>query len=110
VEGTRVLTAQSSDGGRAPLSLAPGRHRVRADLDVTLLPGEFTLDVGVHDMKTQRSYDWVERILTFTALNEPVSGEDRYPWPDVRGSVRPPSEWSVAPETAGKPTEAQPTV
>jgi len=103
VDGTRVLTAHNTDWERPALSFSPGRHRVRVDLDMILLPGEFTIDLGVHDTKTQRSYDWVERILTFGALNEPVSGGDRYPWPEVRGSVRPASEWSTQPQSE-KPT------
>ena len=94
-DGTRVATVQNVDGDRPLLSLTPGRHEIRARIDATLLPGEFTLDVGMHRL-IGLTLDFVERALTFTALNVAYDGtEDRWPWVVVRGALRPPSEWSV---------------
>jgi hypothetical protein len=64
-------------------------------VDVGLLPGDFQVDVGLHRINGL-TLDFVERTLTFSALNvAPDGGGDRWPWNVVRGAVRPPSEWTV---------------
>jgi lipopolysaccharide transport system ATP-binding protein len=98
-DGTRVATVQNVDGDRPLLSLEPGRHEIRARIDTTMLPGEFTVDVGMHRL-IGLTLDFVERALTFTALNVADDGsDDRWPWAIVRGAMRPPAEWSVTPVT-----------
>lgn len=95
IDGTRAVTAHSSDEDGRPLTLAPGTHEVHASIEMTLLPGDFTIDVGVHRFPEGPSYEHLQRVLTFTALPTSLSGADRYPWEAVRGSVRPSSAWSV---------------
>ncbi len=93
-DGVRVVTVQTFDGDGELVGLAPGTHEVRARLDVTLLPGEFTVDVGLHKIDGL-TLDFVERTLTFTALNVAAEGEDRWPWNTVRGAVRAPAQWTI---------------
>jgi len=95
-DGTRVITVQNVDGDRPLLRLEPGLHEIRARVETALLPGEFQIDVGMHRL-IGLTMDFVERALTFTALNVAHDGsEDRWPWAVVRGAVRPPTEWSVS--------------
>jgi lipopolysaccharide transport system ATP-binding protein len=95
-DGTRVITVQNIDGDRPLLSLEPGRHEIRARIEATLLPGELTVDVGMHRL-IGLTLDFVERALTFTAVNVAHDGsEDRWPWTVVRGAVRAPTEWRVS--------------
>jgi len=99
-DGTRVVTALSSDDGTPLLSLEPGTHLIRADLELTLLPGDYTIDVGIHP--PSHSFDFVERALSFEVINVPYEDTLPYPWPTTRGVVRPLSQWFVeAPATAG---------
>jgi lipopolysaccharide transport system ATP-binding protein len=94
-DGTRVVTVQNIDGDRPVLSLAPGTHVIRARIEQALLPGELAVDVGMHRL-IGLTLDFVERALTFTALNVAYDGsEDRWPWTTVRGVVRAPATWSV---------------
>jgi len=106
-DGERIATAQNIDGDRPPAPLAPGLHEVDATLRMTLLPGEYSLTVGVH-RRNGVTLDYLERILGFSALNVAESGNDHYPWLAVRGYVRPDSEWSGpapgAPATTGTAT------
>jgi len=96
-EGDRICTVQTIDRERPAVALDPGVHTIRATIDTTLLPNEYTVDVGVHTI-AGITIDWVERVLRFTALNESLSGGDNYRWPVVRGYVRPESDWGpVAP-------------
>jgi lipopolysaccharide transport system ATP-binding protein len=92
-EGERIATAQNIDLERPGARLRPGRHEVSAELRMTLLPGEYTLDVGVH-RRNGRTMDYLEQALRFSALNVAESGADHYPWPSVRGYLRPESHWS----------------
>jgi ABC-2 type transport system ATP-binding protein len=95
IDGARVVTAQNIDEGRPSVSLRPGMHEIQADFDLTLLPGDFTIDVGLAKRSNGYSYEYLQRVLTFTALREAEGGAERYPWHTVRGSVRPRTEWSV---------------
>jgi homopolymeric O-antigen transport system ATP-binding protein len=92
IDGEKIVTAQSTDGSRPAVSLEPGLHELSVRVDVTLLPNEYTVDLGVHTMDGA-TMDWVERVLRFTARNEAETGGDHYRWPNVRGYVRPASCW-----------------
>jgi lipopolysaccharide transport system ATP-binding protein len=107
-DGERILTAQNIDGERPPAGLAPGVHEVEAEIRTTLLPGEYTLTVGVH-RSNGVTQDYVERALGFGALNVAETGGDHYPWRGVRGYVRPDSDWTApAPAAANRaPLEAR---
>jgi hypothetical protein len=93
-DGDRILTAQNIDGDRPPVLLGPGLHEVEAEVRATLLPGEYTLTVGVH-RRSGVTLDYVEQVLGFGALNVAEVGGDHYPWRGVRGYVRPDSDWSA---------------
>jgi lipopolysaccharide transport system ATP-binding protein len=92
-DGQRVLTAQSIDRERPADALMAGMNHVAVELSTTLLPTEYTLDVGVHRLSGV-TMDYLEQVVAFTGLNVAESGRDHYPWPGVRGYVRPDSEWS----------------
>ncbi len=93
-DGTRAVTVQNIDRGAPPLALEPGTWSIDAAIDTTLLPGDFNVDVGFH-RRSGLTWDYVEQVLTFVALNVAEQGEDHYPWNVVRGFVRAPTEWTV---------------
>jgi lipopolysaccharide transport system ATP-binding protein len=99
LEGTPVASSFSTDGGRAPWTLGVGRHSVVVDLDATLLPRRYSLDVFVARLDG-REVDFVARVVDFDALPFAQSGTDTYPWVTVRGFVRPPASWRVDREGA----------
>ena len=103
-EGDQVATAQSIDGDRPPVSIAPGMQEVTVEMPVSLLPHEFCLDAALHRM-TGVTVDHVSPAHRFAALNVAEHGDDHYHWPVVRGYVRPASEWSeVKPAAAADGT------
>jgi lipopolysaccharide transport system ATP-binding protein len=95
-DGTYVTTSLSIDRGGQPASLAPGRHRVTLDLDVTLLPDHYTIDLGVHHTGAPWTIDFVRRTLDFHALNVAPTGGDRYPYEVRRGFTRPDGRWTIS--------------
>jgi hypothetical protein len=95
VDGVRVTTSFSTDGNRPPYELEPGLVTVALDAELVLLPGHYTLDLGLHHAAGSRTMDFVEHILDFEVLNISESGDDSFPVPVVRGYVRPPGRWGA---------------
>jgi lipopolysaccharide transport system ATP-binding protein len=104
--GDRIATLQSIDRDRPLLRFGRGAQEITAEIDATLLPGEFSLDVALHH-RTGVTADHVVDVMRFTALNAAEQGDDHYPWSVVRGYIRPPATWSdVHPAShAGRPLE-----
>jgi lipopolysaccharide transport system ATP-binding protein len=95
LDGTRVCSSFSVDESQPPQFLEPGTHGVRLDIDVVLLPGHYTLDLGLHHTGVGMTVDFVQRVLDFEVLNVAREGADSYPFAPVRGFVRPTGTWSV---------------
>jgi lipopolysaccharide transport system ATP-binding protein len=91
-EGVRAVTALSTDDGHPMMDLEPGVYEFSADIEVTLLPGDYSVDIGIHQADVL-SYDFVERVLDFSSVNKPTGDVAKYPWPTTRGYVRPASRW-----------------
>ena len=104
-DGQRVATLQSMDRPGAPLTLARGLNEVEVEVGVKLLPGEYILDVGLHHTNGL-TMDFVYGGFRFTALNQPMEGEESWPWSEVRGYVRPDSTWSPARPVADELVDA----
>jgi lipopolysaccharide transport system ATP-binding protein len=101
LDGTHVSYATTIDGGASPLRIPPGRHEVWAEIDSTLLPRDYTLDVGVH-LHNGMTLDFVQRTLDFSVLRVAEAGGDHYRWPKTRGFVRAPASWKVGSLTAAE--------
>lgn len=96
-DAERVVTIQSIDFGRPAQRLAPGTYTLDVELGVQMLPGEFGIDIGVHHLDG-RTIDAIDRALHFTVINaSPDNPDDHYRWTTVRGYVRAPSHFSLAP-------------
>jgi lipopolysaccharide transport system ATP-binding protein len=92
LDGTRVVSAFSTDGGRPPLSLEAGWQRIVVDVDLTLLPRMYALDCTIV-RSTGHDVDSLSRVLDFAALGVAESGADAYRWSTLHGFVRPATVW-----------------
>jgi lipopolysaccharide transport system ATP-binding protein len=92
LNGLRVATVQNVDGDKGSMKLKPGMQEISVEIDATLLPREYVIDVFMNRL-TGLTVDWVERTLQFTALNIAKNTKDHYRWAEVRGFVRPTSIW-----------------
>ncbi len=93
VEGQRIVTAFNTDGGRTPDRLEAGTHELRVELEPGLLPGEFVIDLGVHEGITGAAVDLVERVLQFDVGVSDGEGETYAA--TVRGYVRTETHWAL---------------
>jgi lipopolysaccharide transport system ATP-binding protein len=94
-DGQRIVSAYSSGAGRPPVALEPGPFEATVTMAMTLLPGEYSVEVL---FKNTPGYaiDWLDRALRFTVLNVAHEGVEDYPWASVYGPVRPDAEWSLS--------------
>jgi hypothetical protein len=106
-DGERVATMQSIDSG-PPVKLVEGLNEVEVSIEMTLLPGEYSLDVAVHH-ETGISPDYVEGVFRLIGLNVPNEAEATWQWDTpVRGHIRPAASWSEAmPISGSSPGEAE---
>jgi len=93
-DGTQVTYSTTMDGGHGPRFWETGTHEVTAEFDITLLPRDYTIDLGLHHQNGATS-DYVQRALDFTVLRVAETADDHYPWPKTRGFVGVPAEWKI---------------
>jgi lipopolysaccharide transport system ATP-binding protein len=93
-EGWRIATALSHEPGE-PLDLEPGTHEITATLSVGLLPGDYTIDVGLHRVGGD-SLDVVERVLGFTVSKGDLDPLRSALWDQNRGFVEADASWRHA--------------
>jgi lipopolysaccharide transport system ATP-binding protein len=98
LDGIRVATAFSTDGGEQPWPLPTGRAGVALELDVGLMPGRYAIDLAMHHSVSGWTIDVVDRVLEFETLNTAESGGDRLPHTSGRGFIRAAGRWR-APES-----------
>jgi lipopolysaccharide transport system ATP-binding protein len=94
-EGWRIATALSHEAGQ-PLAMEPGTHEITATFSGGLLPGDYTIDVGLHRVLGV-SLDMVERVLGFTVSKGDVDPLRNALWDLNRGFVQADALWRHAP-------------
>jgi lipopolysaccharide transport system ATP-binding protein len=93
-DGLMITTSYSIDGGQPPWRLSEGWYKVYLDLNVTLIPRTYTIDVFIHH-SYGRDIDYVQRTLDFTALNVASDSNDSYRWRKPQGFIRPTGYWHI---------------
>jgi lipopolysaccharide transport system ATP-binding protein len=103
LDGLRLATMMNTDRGGRLFELTPGLQEIVMEVDATLLPRDYVLDVGVHHF-SGATIDLVEKVLRFTVLNVAGEGGDHYRPHEVRGFVRPDTRWfQPQPATSASP-------
>jgi lipopolysaccharide transport system ATP-binding protein len=92
LDGSPVTFCSTIDGDQAPIDVPAGHHEITLEMDVVLLPRQYSFLVSIHQIDGT-TIDSVQRVLDFTVLRVAQSGADSYRWTDVRGYVRPPARW-----------------
>src|SRR5262249_34934329 len=93
LDGTHVVCSMTGDGGQPPLQLKAGLETVTVDLDVVLLPRQYSVDLAIpHDRAT---IDRVQRSLDFTVMKVAQKSANSFRWTRARGCVAPPAEWHL---------------
>jgi lipopolysaccharide transport system ATP-binding protein len=92
LEGLRIATMMNTDRGGHVFELSSGLQEIFMEVDLTLLPRDYVLDIGLHHY-SGATIDLVEKVTRFTVLNIAGEGGDHYRPYEVRGFVRPNTRW-----------------
>jgi len=95
LDAVPVTFASTLDGGMPPIHLPVGCHTLTVEIDVVLLPRQYTFVIAINHVEGT-TVDWIERVCDFTVLNVAQSGNDSYRWTSVRGYVRPVAQWHLS--------------
>ena len=76
------------------MDLMTGRYEVHADFDIVLLPGRYSIGVGIHHPDGM-TVDFVRRVFDFLVLKVAQNGNDHFPWSTVRGYVGGLARWQI---------------
>jgi lipopolysaccharide transport system ATP-binding protein len=93
-DGVDIVFATTLAAGRSPMDLMTGRYEVHADFDIVLLPGRYSIGVGIHH-SGGKTVDFVRRVLDFMVLKVAQNGNDHFRWDTVRGYVGGLARWHI---------------
>jgi lipopolysaccharide transport system ATP-binding protein len=94
-DGTDVVLSTTIDEGDRAADLTMGHYEVNADFDIVLLPGRYSIGLGIHHPDGM-TIDFVRRVLDFRVLKVAQNGNGDYPWDTVRGYVRGFPRWQIS--------------
>jgi hypothetical protein len=78
-----------------PVSVAKGRYALEIDFQEVLMPGNYSLGLGLFYFNTGAAIDFVESFYPFTVLKESKTHNMEYPWATVHGYVKPKTTWRI---------------
>ena len=78
-----------------PVSFQKGRYLINVDFNEELMPGNYSLGVGISHFHTGSSIDLIESFYPFTISKESKSKNMEYPWATIRGYIKPKTTWNV---------------
>lgn len=94
-EGVRVFITHSLDVDGEYMEVLPGPYLVEAVLENTLLPGDYRLEFGGHQLPTTLSLCHVPDALRFHISDEGYTCTDRFNFHNRSGLVDARSRWRV---------------
>lgn len=93
-DGTMVGGLSSNDDGSKPLKFGVGKHKIVAEARVSLLPGNYFINILISNMK--RNIDNITNILSFEVSPIAEDANKSYPWgPYKNGFVVIDSHWYI---------------
>jgi lipopolysaccharide transport system ATP-binding protein len=93
-DGTEVVFSTTVDEGQRPMDLTTGGYQVNAEFDIVLLPGRYSIGLGIHFIDGM-TIDFIRRVLDFRVLKVAQNGHGDYLWDTVRGYVRGLPRWGM---------------
>lgn len=91
--GERILMATESRDYK-PTNLNSGTHNYQVDFNEKLMPGNYSIGLGVSFFHTGSAIDYIESFFPFSVLKESKTKNMEYPWSTVHGYVRPETKWT----------------
>jgi lipopolysaccharide transport system ATP-binding protein len=71
-----------------------GQYVIDVSLNLTLMPGNYSLTAGLFYTKKGLTIDWIENIYAFKVLSSGYQDQEDYPYYTVHGNVESESQWT----------------
>tara|TARA_Y100001970_G_C14255375_1_gene874967 strand:- start:6726 stop:8021 length:1296 start_codon:yes stop_codon:yes gene_type:complete len=94
LRGKIILYSESGSIGSFKGDIKIGKHESITRLTSKMLPGVFSIYVGVGEENGQ-TLEWLERVFDFKVLRVGINPESNYRWDNVHGSVNDNSKWEI---------------
>ena len=94
LRGKIILYSESGSIGSFRGDINEGRHESITRIRSKMLPGVFSIYVGVNKDNGQ-TLEWLERVFDFKVLRIGVKPDSNYPWDTVHGLVNDNSTWEI---------------
>jgi lipopolysaccharide transport system ATP-binding protein len=94
-DGTNIIFQESIDKFKKALEFSPGAYRANLTIDTSLLPGSYTVNMGMGHIKSGKDIDWVERVFDFDVSKISVNADESYRWTANHGLVLGASKWDI---------------
>ena len=92
-DGTRIGTTHHTDQGLPPSDLAPGRYATAVRVENELVPGNYVICAGIHELRAQRGLDFLPHAANFIVTELDDAHGRRYE-PYNMGLVALQTSWS----------------
>jgi lipopolysaccharide transport system ATP-binding protein len=93
-DGTIIVYLESMDVDNQLLNLPPGEHSISVDLPINLLPGTYTVSLGMNHLNG-KTIDWIERARDFTVIKASLEKDRHYRWAVSHGFVNSQANWNI---------------
>ena len=92
-DGMRIGTTHHTDGGGPPIDFVPGRYTTAVRIENGLVPGNYVVCVGMHELRDRRGLDFLPHAAAFIVM-EVDDLHDRIHEPYNIGLVALETSWS----------------
>ena len=92
--GKLIIYSESGNIGSFNGNIKKGRHESKTEIISTLLPGNFSIYIGIGKDNGQ-TLEWLERVLDFKVLKIGKDPTSNFRWDTVHGSVNDDSIWEI---------------
>jgi lipopolysaccharide transport system ATP-binding protein len=92
----RFTFTSTGDMAGKTIKLEKGKHKLSVELNPKLLPGDYSVYLGVHDMsKTGLTLDYVEKIFDITVYKFTADNNSNFLFNASLGKVRQEGKWTI---------------
>jgi lipopolysaccharide transport system ATP-binding protein len=92
--GDQVTMAMPGEKYEAT-SFSTGLHEATVTFEEELMPGNYSLGLGLSFFHTGSDIDYIESFYPFTVSKESKTKNLEYPWATVHGYIKPKTNWQI---------------
>jgi lipopolysaccharide transport system ATP-binding protein len=88
-----AFLSECENGVYRPRSFSVGFHEIEIEVNLKLLPLNYSISAGISYVTDGLTIDWVENVSSFSVSKVGIKKGEDYPWNFVHGFVEPETKW-----------------